>query len=334
MTSRSLRMFLVCILVVCACFLLVPISAGAASPHSSPAISSVTLHQDPARIRAYWTVARMQSAHSADTLVVRTQPIRPAYKDGDGTGIGAPTLPTYRHHLAAPDSSPVSQNSYGGFPYSTVGKVFFTDSRTNTNYVCSGSAVTSANKSVVDTAGHCIIQGGSGNNWYTNWQFCPQYYNGSSPYGCWSARQLYSTNAWATSGSLQDDFGDAVVSNNSYGALVSVVGGAGYTYGVATSQTFTALGYPQAAPFNGSSIYQCGPTKPSTVTGYGNGTVLAIPCDMTGGASGGPWFISVNGSFGYINGHNDFKYNNDSGHMYSPYYTSEWFQTFNSAQNS
>ena len=55
---------------------------------------------------------------------------------------------------------------------------------------------------------------------------------------------------------------------------------------------------------------------------------------MTGGSSGGPWLISIAGTFGYVNGHNDFKYTNDPNHMYSPYYDYDWYVVFNAAQNS
>ncbi|MFL5656635.1 MAG: hypothetical protein ACJ8CB_20950 [Ktedonobacteraceae bacterium] len=55
---------------------------------------------------------------------------------------------------------------------------------------------------------------------------------------------------------------------------------------------------------------------------------------MTEGCSGGPWMISSNGAFGYVNGHNDFRPTSDPGHMYSPYYDSGWFTVFNTAQNA
>jgi hypothetical protein len=95
-----------------------------------------------------------------------------------------------------------------------------------------------------------------------------------------------------------------------------------------------SLGYPAAYPFNGKIMWKCGKTLTAIVAGYDDGTVIAISCDMTGGSSGGPWLISIGGAFGYVNGHNDFKYNNDPAHMYSPYYDSDWFAVFNAAQNS
>ena len=41
---------------------------------------------------------------------------------------------------------------------------------------------------------------------------------------------------------------------------------------------------------------------------------------MTGGSSGGGWLKSFDGQWGYINGHNDYKYDNQPQYMFSPYY--------------
>jgi hypothetical protein len=294
-------------------------------------VTSGPLKQDKAKVLAYWTPARMQSAHSADELLANAKFTKPPTQRG-ASGVGAPVLP--KHTGVTPFATKVPHSSYSTFPYSTVGKVFFTDPATGLNYVCSGAAVNSTNLSVVDTAGHCVVNGGSGNDWYTNWVFCPQYFKGTTPYGCWAARQLWTWSDWINSGSLEDDLGDAVVSPNSYGNLVSVVGGTGWAYGYSTSQSFTSFGYPAAYPFNGNFMYTCGPTGTKIVSGYDDGTVIAITCNMTGGSSGGPWMISINGTFGYVNGHNDFKYTNDLKHMYSPYYDGDWYAVFNAAQTS
>lgn len=296
-------------------------------------VSSGPIVQPAAQIQAYWTQARMKSALQADILLNGAK-LTPKKAQATGpSGSRGPVMPQNSKKSAiTPLATPLPQSYYSSYPYSTIGKVFFTDSRTGLNYVCSGASVNSTNLNVVDTAGHCVIQGGSGNNWYTNWQFCPQYYYGSTPLGCWSARQFWSRTEWMNSGSLEDDFGDVVVYPNSHGNLVSVVGGTGWAYGYATNQFFYPFGYPAESPYNGNLIYYCSGTGASY--GYDDGTVIAVPCDMTGGSSGGPWLISVNGSFGYVNGHNDFKYNSDPNHMYSPYYDSDWYSVFNAAQTT
>jgi hypothetical protein len=59
------------------------------------------------------------------------------------------------------------------------GKVFFSDG--SANYVCSGTALTSGNESVVWTAGHCVNEGPGG--FYTNWAFVPAYKDGTARTG-------------------------------------------------------------------------------------------------------------------------------------------------------
>ena len=44
---------------------------------------------------------------------------------------------------------------------------------------------------------------------------------------------------------------------------------------------------------------------PGTSWQHGGGTVVSVPCNMTGGSSGGPWFVQIGGNW-YLNGHNDF----------------------------
>jgi hypothetical protein len=66
---------------------------------------------------------------------------------------------------------------------------------------------------------------------------------------------------------------------------------------------------------------------------HGDGTVVSIPCDMTGGSSGGPWYMKVGGDW-YVNGHNDFVSSIQRGHMFSPYYDDTWYALYNKAQRS
>ncbi len=82
---------------------------------------------------------------------------------------------------AKPGSGGTSATSFEPpLPYpSAHGKVFFTDN--GVNYVCSGSAITGTNESVVWTAGHCVYEGPGG--FFTNFMFVPAYRDGAAPYG-------------------------------------------------------------------------------------------------------------------------------------------------------
>lgn len=214
------------------------------------------------------------------------------------------------------------------YPLSTVGKIFFTNAG-GRDSACSGTAIKSFNRNVVDTAGHCLYYGG----WVSNLIFCPLYDHGSTPYGCWAARDLEVPADWinAPGGDFHHDLGMAIVSPNSQGNLTDLVGGAGWAYNQATDQPFYAYGYPAGYPFDGQTRQFCEGAGKSWP--HGSGTVVSLPCNMTGGSSGGPWFIKISGNW-YLNGHNDFISNMQPGHMFSPYYDDTWYALYEKAQRT
>jgi V8-like Glu-specific endopeptidase len=197
-------------------------------------------------------------------------------------------------------------------PVDHIGKVFF--SIGNTNYVCSGNAVSSANQSTVVTAGHCVNEGGA---FVTNFAFIPAYDNGSAPYGKWTAKALYAPAQWTGSGDMQYDTGFAVMNQLNGKNLTNVVGGSGVIFNQARGLQYTAYGYPQASPFNGKSLFSCaGKATNDTINPQFN--TQGIRCDMTGGSSGGPWFIG-SGPDGLQNSINSYGYGG-SAVMYGPYW--------------
>ncbi len=189
----------------------------------------------------------------------------------------------------------------------------------------------SSNHSVVDTAGHCLYWNGG---WVRNMIFCPLYDKGNTPYSCWAARDLEVPADWIDRqpNDLHHDFGMAIVASNSQGDLTDLVGGAGWAYNQPINQTFYAYGYPAGYPFDGQTRQSCEPAS-GTSWQHGGGTVVSIPCNMTGGSSGGPWFIQI-GDHLYVNGHNDFTSSLQYGHMFSPYYDDTWYALYNKAQQS
>jgi hypothetical protein len=124
----------------------------------------------------------------------------------------------------------------------------------------------------------------------------------------------------------------AIVAPNSEGLLTDVVGGAGWAYNQPTNQTYSAYGYPAAGQFDGQTRQTC-ENSPSTTWKLTGGTVVSIPCNMTGGSSGGPWFIQIAGNL-YLNGHNDFTSSLQPGHMFSPVYDDTWYALYDKAQQS
>jgi hypothetical protein len=311
--------------------------------------------QNQKQVAAYWTPQRLRTARNVD-LVLNTKPqalsaapqaslhgaagvISPAVSatsklSSAGARIGNALKP-YDYSYPFPYSRfAVSTSLYTSWPYETNGKVFFTDSRTGSNYVCSGTAVNSKNLSVVDTAGHCVVQGGSSNNWYTNWVFCPGYIDGSCQLGIWYEYQPWSYSYWSVNGLVEYDLAAVVVWPNNGWHLVSYVGGEGIAWNYSRNQYYTAFGYPAASPFNGNRMIECQAPYATTSAPDGKGTPMTgIGCDMTGGSSGGGWLFSFGSSGGYVNGHNDWKYYSQPLAMYSPYYGSEEGAVYNAAAN-
>ncbi|MFC4395675.1 trypsin-like serine peptidase [Arthrobacter sedimenti] len=286
-------------------------SAGgaAAAPAPSdgkptPSVASVTV--DAGGSADYWTPERMQSAVPGDTLAGK------ALERGNRSsallvekGKPATTKGTKGKPTIAKSENPVSH----------IGKVFFTMG--TTNYVCSGNAVSSDNGSTVATAGHCVNESGA---YATNFVFVPAYENGNAPYGKWAAKALYAPSQWVSNGDMTYDTGFAVVNPDAKGHLLTdVVGGSGVAFNEARGLTYTSYGYPAASPFNGETLYSCTGTASADPNNPQFGT-QGIPCDMTGGSSGGPWFIGI-GSDGVQNSINSYGYNRNPV-MYGPYWGS------------
>lgn len=284
----------------------------------APTIVEHPVDTNPNAAIMYWTATSMRDAINADQ------------QDNNAASLTQESLDASQGK-AARQQGQLPRDSSLSYPLSTVGKVFFT-SASGQNMTCSGTAVVSSNHSVVDTAGHCLYWNGE---WVKNLIFCPLYDNGNTQYGCWAARDLEVPSDWIqpTPNDLHHDFGMAIVSPNSEGDLTDVVGGAGWAYNQPVNQPFYAYGYPAGYPFDGQTRKSCDEGSLGTSWKHGGGTVISIPCDMTGGSSGGPWFIQINGSR-YLNGHNDFTSSIQPGHMFSPYYDDTWYALYDKAQQT
>jgi hypothetical protein len=273
------------LLAILACALVIVPAAQAAR------VQTKAVAQDKAAVQRYWTPERMRNAEPANKVLSGTF-AAPAKKPKALAGNAVQVPPPY-----------TSQ------PTSTNGKVFFTED--GLNYVCSGTALLSGNKSVVWTAGHCVNDGAG--TFVTNWAFVPAYADGSAPYGTWTARTLLTTSGWNASGDFSYDNGAAVVNLNGGRALTDVVGGNNPTFNYPRSQTYVSHGYPAAPPFNGERLYTC--TSPLRYDDTSaNPPTMGIDCDMTGGSSGGGW--TVNGSLESVN---SYGYSTLPNVMFGPY---------------
>ncbi|MGH3993612.1 MAG: trypsin-like serine peptidase [Pseudonocardiaceae bacterium] len=232
-------------------------------------------YESPSKVRSYWTAERMRSAVPRDRTNRGGAPRENAKPGGGGGKPGG-----------ASGATSVEVGTIGSTsPLTAHGKVFFTDN--GVNYVCSGTALAG---DVVWTAGHCVNEGPGG--YYTNFLFVPAYRDGAAPYGQFPASQLLTTSGWRLGGQYGVDVGAAIPSTNAQGqSLSAAVVERSVVFDSARNQSYSAYGYPAAKPFNGRRMRVCN-TAWSRDDTSANPDTMGIPCDMTGGSSGGGWVTS------------------------------------------
>ncbi|WP_245580144.1 trypsin-like serine peptidase [Arthrobacter castelli] len=279
-------------------------------------------------VSSYWTENRMEDAKPGSTLM----------PDGREVGIGndpvAGIPTTIKGQQAERDANPgaktepVQQHAAAENPVSHIGKVFFTLG--GADYVCSANSVVSDNENTVATAGHCLKDGAGA--WASKFAFVPAYQNGEAPYGVWAATALYATSQWERSGNISYDTGFAVVSNpNGSASLSDTVGASGVAFNQPRGLEYKAFGYPAGPPYNGAYLYSCSGT--AIQDSFGQSQSQGIPCDMTGGSSGGPWFIGSS-STGVQNSVNSFGYSTVPNTMFGPYWGASIQDAYSRASNS
>jgi V8-like Glu-specific endopeptidase len=175
-----------------------------------------------------------------------------------------------------------------------VGKLFFT--QRGQNFVCSASVI---HRSTLATTGHCVHDGSNGAaGWSTNVLFCPSLNPGGSPRGCWAGVTLATSAQWFSSANIDRDYGCIVTStagstiNNRVG---NVTGWSGRAWTWPSRQATFAWGYPAAAPFSGNRIITAASTEWYQLNRNASESQLSkcIGNDITGGSSGGPWWINM-----------------------------------------
>lgn len=289
-----------------------PAAPDAKDDKNTPAIASVTVEDTGAA--EYWTADKMKGAIPGDVLAGKAlergnRSAAPVEK-----GKSSQVSPTKGKQTIAASEAPVKH----------IGKVFFTLG--GANYVCSANAVSSVNESTVATAGHCLNEGPGA--FATNFIFVPAYDNGAEPYGRWTARKYFAPTQWSAGGDMAYDTGFAVMNQLNDQNLTDVVGGSGVAFNQAYGLTYKSFGYPAARPFNGETLKSCTGTASPDGNNPQFGT-QGIPCDMTGGSSGGPWFIGTSSS-GVQNSVNSYGYSGSSV-MYGPYWGTVIQATYQSA---
>ncbi len=302
-------------------------TAFATPTAAAPAPATVHLAADtPAEasaVAATWTPEAMRNAIPLDRLLPSVDAGKLTRDVRTGTAQVVQPTPADVAPMAFPSGGAAWTG--GGAVVSTAGRVFFTYQGRQAS--CSGNAVTSGNKSVVMTAGHCVKLDGA---FHTNWAFVPAYDNGSAPYGTWTARSLSATPQWVASEDINYDIGAAVVNQLNGQSLTDVVGGQGVAFNQARGQNMYAFGWPAAAPYDGTRMIYCSGRVFNAFLSNG----IGMTCNMTGGSSGGPWFLNFSeaSGTGLVNSVNSYKINLIPTWMFGPYFGVDAQNLYNAAQ--
>ncbi|MGH3758483.1 trypsin-like serine peptidase [Actinophytocola sp.] len=286
---------------------------------------SVAVHQMGATT-AKWTPEAMRDAIPLDRLLPKVDASKVTHDVERGVSkVVEPTGPLLNELL--PMAFPEGGGDWtgGGAVEKTAGRVFFTHQGQDAS--CSGNAVTSGNKSVVLTAGHCVKLEGT---WHTDWVFVPAYNNGDAPFGTWTAKSTLTTPQWEASEDINFDVGAAVVDPLNGQNLTDVVGGQGVAFNQPRGQDMYAFGWPAADPYDGTHMIYCSGTTFDALISDG----IGMTCDMTGGSSGGPWFqeFDEGTGAGIQNSVNSYKINFIPTWMFGPYFGSDAQGVYDAAQ--
>lgn len=221
--------------------------------------------------RRYWTPERMAAAVPIEELVPSLGGAISSY-DGKTARV--------RQQTARP----------GVHVPRTAGKLFFRVP--GGDAVCSAAAITTPKRNQVITAGHCVH---SGPGWllnpphfYSDWLFVPRYRNGRAPLGRWVSDNAFVFSDWIERESFRHDQAIITFKRRNGRRLVDKVGGNEVVWGKGPQHRGVRIwGWPAESPYDGESARRCdGPTRR-----FERSDAAMYRCDLTGGASGGPWLL-------------------------------------------
>ncbi|WP_371525373.1 peptidase [Streptomyces sp. NBC_01283] len=177
-----------------------------------------------------------------------------------------------------------------GTTLKSVGRLFFVNVNGADTW-CTATAVKSANRSAVMTAAHCVRRGSSPVNTNFSMVFVPAYHKGKAPYGAFAVRSAAAPRSWEKD-STNDMSALTVDADKNGKKLTDLVGSQAIAFNRPVGGTISSFGYSATRPQLGEELLRCVGTAKKE-----NGT-QAIPCDMSGGSSGGPWLADFNATTG------------------------------------
>ena len=228
----------------------------------------------------------------------RSEPAVVGFGAAAAWGAAAPTPPGADGPPQRGQAGPV----VGGLSASSVGVLVVDGGR----HQCSAAVVASRSRRLLATAAHCVWLDGA---WRVDGAvFIPGWASGEEPYGRWAVDTAYLPPAWQEANSPIEDV--AAETDFAFVSLLprdghlpeQVLGAQGIRFSPGGRVEVAALGYPAMGSYDGQSLRGCVgeavvedfPRDPD----HAPGQVLALDCDMTEGASGGPWLAGPDAAAG------------------------------------
>jgi V8-like Glu-specific endopeptidase len=199
----------------------------------------------------------------------------------------------------------------------TNGKIFGIDPVTGP-YSCSGTALNTPSRSIVLTAGHCVLEDGSRGRRIS---FVPAFDHGLRPFGTFAAKSIYVMPQWRRHENPDFDLAALRVEPNLLGALTDVVGARGYATDKSRLTAFQIFGYP-AAHARGEELRSCrahGLGIDRLTARFSGPPTMPASCDMAAGSSGGAWLFDDE----FVGGVTSYSYQGRPTQLFSPYFGPE-----------
>ncbi len=247
----------------------------------------------------YWTAERMANA----------RPLSAVRADSGPALKRAPQPPPFES-FQVPDPTVA--------PLPTHGKVFGLLPGFG-GYSCSATVVSTASRSVVMTAGHCVYDPRT-RVAAKRLTFVPAYADGARPFGRWTASTARSTQEWIRRENFDFDYATLTMRPLGGALIEDVVGGRPLATDTPREQIYNAYGYP--VNFADTELmWACrggyAGDDPRPIPG--GPAPIGMGCNMKQGASGGGWVNDL----GQLVSVTSFGYPRRRGFLYGPYLTSK-----------
>jgi hypothetical protein len=276
-----------------------------AAARASAAARNLAPHPTPRQVERFWTGRRMAAARPLEMTIGR---------DGHADVHLGPRRVAARasYSLVETPEAP---------PYSWNGRLYVVQG--GKEGFCSATAIESASRRLVLTAGHCVNTGpknGAPGTWSSYLEFIPGYNLGTAPYGAFvlSGRPR-ALPEWTHEGNPDFDLGAFLTEPNSEGVALddAVGGGAKIVTDLGHRQRFETFGYPGGTERMRTCISGYAGKDPVTFGLPGPSTV-GIHCRWAPGASGGAWLIDGGRE---IDGMNTYLRVDEKQRTFGPYFS-------------